>query len=102
MTIPSQFGDLFEKLGLQDLNEDEKQKYLQEWTGIVQEIIFNRLDSELTEEDRKKLESLDGNEFEKFLREKIPNFDAIALEETLRFREQLLVDSQYIRGRLGS
>ena len=98
--ISSQFGDLFEKLGLKEVTEEQKQKLLGEWTEMVQDRITLRMLSILSEEDKKQLDTLEGDAFDQFIQEKVPNFDALVAEETIRFRENLIADTSYLKGRM--
>jgi hypothetical protein len=102
METQHQLTDLFEKLGLAGLSPEQKEKYLQEWTDMVQQKVTLRVMNELSEEDQKKLEKLSGKAFEEFLQKNIPNFNAIMVEETVRFREDLIADANYLRGKFNA
>lgn len=101
MPVLSQnLSDLFERMGLSGLAAGEKQKYIEEWSSMIQDAVMLRIWDGLPEEDRKQLDALNGDEFDAFLAEKVPGLDAIVAEETIKFREGLIADSSYIQGRL--
>ncbi len=98
--INQKLTDLFESLGLSGLSDEEKQKYMADWSGMVQDRISMRIADGLSEEDAATLETLEGDAFDAFVAERVPNFDDIVVEETMSFREGLLSDANFIRGKL--
>jgi len=98
----SQFGDLFQLLGLEGLSQEEKEKYLQQWNGLVQDRITLRIMSTLSEDDQKKLDELPEGNLDAFLREKIPQLDNLVLEESLKFREGLIADANFLKGAISA
>ncbi len=96
----SSLSDLFLQLGLSNLSEEEKANYLEEWSAIVEGRIMARVISGLSEEEQTSLESLSDNEVTSFVQEHVLNLEGIVLDEVMKFREEMIGDSQYIKGQL--
>lgn len=81
--------DILSRIGVSDLNEDQKQTALDQ----VVNNIFTRINYALVEEDIKELENLakdqdNGLAMKYFLLTKIPNLDKIIQEEIASFKEE--------------
>lgn len=85
---------LFEELHLQNLPADKKEEMLNTMIDTVMDRIFLRIEPELSEEAKKKLDELETNsapeqEIIQLLVSSVPNLDAIAQEEINKYKEEL-------------
>jgi len=89
--------DFFKALGLEDLSDEQKLGYI----AKIQQLVLNEIINEdapkyLGAEDLDYIISLEGQaqKMEEFLRLKIPNWDRLVEQYTLKFKEQLLNANQ--------
>ncbi|MFA7142019.1 MAG: DUF5663 domain-containing protein [Candidatus Paceibacterota bacterium] len=84
---------LFNELGLENIDTEEKEKILEQTADIVLERVLLRLMNELEEEDAKDLNELlekgKDEEVATILYEKFPNIDEIFNEEINKFKQEL-------------
>lgn len=86
--------DLAEELGLADLPQDKKEQLLIRMTEVILKRIFVETMHRLAEPDQSSYEKLiDDNaspeEVEKFLREKISNYDVMVKKVVDDFKEEM-------------
>ena len=101
-TQHTQFDDLFVQLGLENISRDEKLKHLEEWNGMVRDRVMLRITDALSEADKQSLEQLEGDAFNSFVQEKAPQFDDLVVQESLKFREEMIADFNYMRGKFAA
>lgn len=85
---------ILDELGLGDLPQEQKDQLLNQMIDSLNTRILNRVSNVLTDEDVDNLEKLSeqdptGDLANQFLAAKVPNFNAIALEETDRFKREM-------------
>lgn len=90
--------DVFEAIGLKDLPQEDKMKLLETFSETVFQAIVLRISTMLMGPDldryQKMLEEGEEEELGKFLSEKIPNIESIAIEESIRFKKALIERAQ--------
>ncbi len=88
--------NVFEILGLQNLDEEKRTRILAKMNEVVGEMVIIRVMDELPEEDKIGFNKLVESQAEKdkidaFLSERI-NLEKIVLEEAVKFKEKLAKD----------
>jgi hypothetical protein len=86
---------LIEELGLASLPQDKQEELLVKMTEVVLKRIFVETMDKLTEADQETYakmieENTTPEDLEKFLMEKIPNYDALVKKVVDGFREEML------------
>ncbi len=95
------YQDLFDKLGLSDLSEKEKSKRIAEMNEVLEQRIFLRIMSELSDENQKIFETIvKEDELDKFLEKNGIVPEKIAFEEATAYREELIQNMAYMMGKL--
>lgn len=87
--------DLFELLKLQDLPEEEKDKFRTEAMEIVRDRVLLRIQDGLSEEDRATFNTLlegtpDDEKIQGFLKERAIDLNQLMLEETILYKTELV------------
>jgi hypothetical protein len=90
----AQQQSLIDELGLTDLPQERKNQLLNQMVDSLSLKILNRISTVLTDEDIDSLDKLStqdetGELANQFLMAKVPNFNAIALEETEKFKQEM-------------
>lgn len=93
---------ILELLHLQDLPEAEKTELLAKMTELVKSRVVDVVLGRLTENQRDEFDALIESDAtpaqaEQFFQKAVPDFDQILAEETLRFKNQLVEDSDAVR-----
>lgn len=87
----SQYSELFEELGLNELDENRKQELLGKIMELLELRINDAIYESLTEDQVSKLEQMeDENAIDKFLSEAVPNLEEIATNKSLELRSELV------------
>lgn len=94
--------NIIDLLGLQSLPEGRKADLVNRMAEVVQDRISERVHEALSAEDRTQLDAMiDGraseDEVNAFLQKAVPDFNAIAGEEVLRFKQQMASDVATVR-----
>lgn len=94
--------NIIDLLGLQSLPEGRKVDLVNRMAEVVQDRISERVHEALSAEDRAKLDAMiDGgsseDEVNAFLQKAVPDFNVIAGEEVLRFKQQMASDVATVR-----
>ena len=88
--------NLFDELGLVNVTQDQRVKFLESFFDVVQKRVMMRLLSEMSEADKDELETLTANHpgddlaTAAFLERAVPNFQQIAEEEIASYKKQLI------------
>jgi|GEM_PF-7123812 len=97
------YDELFFELGLADLPADEKARRASEIEENIETRVISRILSAMSEEDKKLFDACKTDaDIEEFFKKKNIDPAAIAMEEALNFREELIRDAAYIEGRLSA
>lgn len=97
----AKFQDIFDQLGVGNLKAEEKEKFFNEMSEVVEMAVVAKVSRMLNDEDKKEFEKLASDEDQqKFLAAKGIDLPAIAMEEAVAFREQFIADTNYIAGRV--
>lgn len=95
------YDDLFVQLGLANLSAEEKAKLVKSMEENIEGRVMVRVLNSLTEEEKTAFDACKTDaEIEAFLKSKNIDMAAIAVEEALTFREELIKDASYIEGKL--
>lgn len=98
--------DIFKELGLENISENEKVELLLEMAKTVQMRISDRVINQLTEADQKKLDELmaknDDIAIDEFLTAKVPNIDDIAMEELVKFKQEMADEVKALREKVAA
>ncbi|MDD5693607.1 MAG: DUF5663 domain-containing protein [Patescibacteria group bacterium] len=93
--------NLIEELGLENLPEKEKNDLIVSLADALRSRIAERTLNFLTEDDRIELDKLidqkSDEKMNKFLAEKIPNFDEIMYDEYILFKEETLETQKEVK-----
>ena len=87
---------LFGRIDLENLPEEERAEILTKAGQLIQKKILLRIEEEMSDEEKKKLEEFleeegeDPEKVENYLRENIPNLDEIIKEEIEETRKDIL------------
>ncbi len=86
--------DFMKELGLENLPEDKQKELIVTMTEAVMKRIFAKTMEKLNEEDREKYakmidEKVSSEEIDKFLAEKIPDYEKMIQEVISIFKEEL-------------
>ena len=97
--------NILEALGLQALPEQQKVELLGKMTEVLQAKIMDRLLISLSAEQQKHLDALLASKpkeeaVEQYLRNTLPNYDALVLQEIADFKEQMVHDAATVRSML--
>lgn len=96
--------DILDLLCISYMSDEDKGKYIYDYMSAFAEYMSEMVADKFTDEDEEKLEILllDENTtpelVEKFYKDRIPNYDALLLAGTLRFKKEFLLD--FYRGML--
>lgn len=97
------YDEFFAQLGLENLPAADKKKLAEQMQENIENKITLRVMEMLSEEDKKLFDACKTDvDIEEFFKAKKINPGAIAVEEALTFREELLQDASYIEGRLST
>lgn len=85
--------NILELFGVNDASEEEKKKFLTQASEVILQRVVMRVQKELPEDKRERFLQLfekpsADEERAKFLREEVPDLEAITLEEILSFKEE--------------
>jgi len=95
------YDELFAKLGLSNLSEEEKLKRVEEMQEVVEGRVFLRLMSMLNDDDKKKFEEMaEDADFEAFFKERGIDVEKISFEEGVAYREELIYSMGFIAGKM--
>jgi len=90
-------ADLFEELGLNNLEQGEKEAFLASFGEVIQKRITLRLLQELGDSQKDKLEALlagsandGGVALGNFLKAEVPNLEAIVGEEVAKYKKTII------------
>ncbi len=88
-------SNILELFGLQNLSENEKKEFLDFAAGIVLERVVGQIEKDLSEDKRKEFFELfkEGASDEAktaFLKERVPDLEAIVFEEILKFKDEAI------------
>jgi len=93
--------NIIDLLELKNLPEEKKSALLEKMVEIIQNRITLRILDALSEKEKEELDKLmDAKKEEKidqFLREKVPNFDALTIAEILKFKEEMVDNLKVIK-----
>lgn len=94
--------NILDALGLQHFSEPRKTELLTRMTEVIQDRISDRVLEILSADDQNAFDQmLDRGATEEqvtsFLRTKVPEFNQIAAEEILRFKQQMVEDVATVR-----
>jgi len=92
-------------LGLDKLPEEKQKALLDRMSSVVQSRIARRVDRELTDEQKAEFNKMveDGADEQKlnaYLSEHVQKFDEIATEEILKFKEDMVQETDAIKSAL--
>lgn len=97
--------DVFTAVGLPTLPDDEKAELYRTMVATVQDRILARILDLLDDAQREQLLALldrpDGDQVERFVREHVPDLDAITNEEALLYKAEMVQNARHIRSVLG-
>lgn len=98
---------IIDLLGLSNLPDDRKQKLVDEMSEVVQMRITRRIDQMLPEDVKMKFNQLlnskaDEATINAFLVTNVPNFDGIATEEIVKFKEEMALNADEMKAALKS
>lgn len=97
----SAYDDLFIQLGLEKLPAADKERMAKQMQENVESRITLRIMSMLSDEDKKLFDACKTDaDISEFFKAKRIDPGAIAIEEALTFREELIQDASYIAGKL--
>jgi hypothetical protein len=88
--------NLFEELGLQNVTQEQRIKFLESFLDVIQKRVMIRLLSEMSESDKDELETVTTNHPDDelalgvFIQKAVPNFQQIAEEEIAAYKKQLV------------
>lgn len=92
--------DLIKELGLDNLPEEKKAKFILKIGELVQQNMILRILNELSETDKDELDKImaanNGDKTFEFLQSKIPNLEDIAREEIAKFKQDAMIKAQAI------
>jgi len=85
-------------LGLESLPDAEKAAMVEKMTTLIQKRLMLRVMEALSEEDAKVMAEMEKNpqEILAFVAEKVPNFEDMVKEETVRLKEEMLKATENI------
>ena len=92
--------DVLESFGLTNASEEEKDKALEHVTVIILGEVADRIEASLSEEKQEEFRALfrDPASSEekrmKFLRDQVPDFEDMVLEETFRFKLEMIEEEK--------
>ena len=94
--------NIIKLLGLENLPEDQKQKLLNQMSGVVQSRITRRLDAVLSDEQKNQFNKLtesgaNDEQIGDFLKKSVPDFDDIATKEIIKFKEEMAQEAQTVK-----
>ena len=94
--------NIIKLLDLENLPEDQKQKLLEQMSGVVQSRITRRLDAIFSAEQKDQFNKLtesgaNDEQIGNFLKSAVPNFDNIATEEIIKFKEEMAQEAQTVK-----
>jgi hypothetical protein len=94
--------NIIKLLGLENLPEDQKQKLLEQMSGVVQSRITRRVDAIFSAEQKDQFNKLtesgaNDEQIGNFLKITVPNFDNIATEEIIKFKEEMAQEAQTVK-----
>lgn len=94
--------NILEALGLQNLSEDEQARLVSRMMAVVQGRINDRVVGGLNETQRSEFENLvaanpSEEKLEEWLKTNVPTFDQIAIEETGKFKQEMIENAQALR-----
>ncbi|PIS41792.1 MAG: hypothetical protein COT25_01195 [Candidatus Kerfeldbacteria bacterium CG08_land_8_20_14_0_20_42_7] len=97
--------NIIELLGLENLPEEKKKALLDQMSSVVQSRIARRVDALLSEEQKEHFNKMvadgaDENAINAYLSKQVPKFDEIATEEILKFKEEMVKESESIKSSL--
>lgn len=97
----AKFQDIFDQLGIGNLPAEEKEKFFNEMSEVVEMAVIAKVANMLSNEEKIEFEKLNSDEDQqKFLAAKGIDVAAIAMEEAVSFRERFIADTSYIAGRV--
>ncbi|HBB02577.1 MAG: hypothetical protein US89_C0014G0015 [Candidatus Peregrinibacteria bacterium GW2011_GWF2_38_29] len=97
------YDDLFVQLGIANLSAAEKEVFAKSIEENVEGRIMVRILNSLSDEDKTAFDACKTDaEIEAFLKAKNIDMSAIAVEEALTFREELIKDASFIEGKLSA
>ena len=87
--------DILGVFGLHEASEEEKQEFFKETSELILQRVVMRVQKELPEAKRERFLQLfekpsADEERAKFLRDEVPELEAITLEEILTFKEEAM------------
>lgn len=97
--------NIIKLLGLDNLPEEKKKALLDQMSSVVQSRIARRVDELLSEEQKEHFNKMvedgaDENTLNTYLSEQVPKFDEIATEEIIKFKEEMVKESEAIKSSL--
>jgi len=97
--------NLVKAFGLDSASEQEKKEFLDHTSQLVMQKVVERIEQELPEEKREEFLQVfeqPGVQEEKvaFIKQNVPNFEEILLEEMLAFKEEALKVANNIKREL--
>ncbi|MBI5152785.1 hypothetical protein HZA39_04575 [Candidatus Peregrinibacteria bacterium] len=97
----SAYDDLFIQLGLANLPVTDKERMAKQMQENIEGRVMLRILSMLSDEDKKLFDVCKTDaDISEFFKAKKIDPGAIAIEEALAFREELIQDASYIAGKL--
>jgi hypothetical protein len=101
MTPPISFDDIFAKLGLAGISDEEKEKMTKDMEEIIESRITIAIMEKLSDEEKAAMEKLNTDEeMADFFKSHGIDPAAIAMEEAVRFREEMIADGSFIQAQV--
>ena len=97
-------ANLLEELGMDALSPEEAVAFFETFGSIVWQRIVLRLNDELSDEQKEKLDGLlakqpqDPQEIAQFLMDEVPNFKQMVDEEVSNYKKELIERMQAVNG----
>ena len=82
--------DFFTLVGLESLSDTDKQEYLEKMNQTVMGHVYEAIMSEMTDEEKDQFDAIPSDQVVAWLGEKGFDFPALILEESIRYRFQVI------------
>ncbi|MBI4093075.1 MAG: hypothetical protein HY420_04085 [Candidatus Kerfeldbacteria bacterium] len=95
-------ANIIDLLGLQNLPEEQKARLLQRMSQAVQDRISDRVaskmnDAQRTEMDKLLAQNASPEQIDVFMKQAVPDFEEIAAEELLKFKQEMKENTDAVR-----
>ena len=94
--------NIIDLLGLKDLAESEKQQLMNRMLNVVNGRVADRVVGSLTMDQRAEFDAIidsggSPEDVDAFMRRAVPDYEKIAAEEALRFKQEMLEDVEAVK-----